>query len=73
MINLSSTASQSHHQEMAQLAFNAQQALQQQAQEHADATQRLQQEAVLHAQNMSNYISAKQASEQQEARIAFDK
>ena len=57
---------------MAQLAFEANQALQRQAQDHADATERLKQEAVLHAENMANYMSAKQAAETKEAQVAFN-
>ena len=68
MINMSSAASQSHQNELAQLAFQSQGALQNQAAEYANATERLKQEAVQQAEHMSNYMSATQTSEQNVAR-----
>ena len=50
MINMSSAASQSHQNELAQLAFLSQCALQNQAAEYANATERLKQEAVQQAE-----------------------
>ena len=64
MINMSCAASQSHQNELAQLAYQSQRALQTQANEYANATERLKQEAARQAEHMNNYMSAKQTSEQ---------
>ncbi len=56
---------------MAQLASEANRALQEQARGYADALARHQREAVLKAEDISNYMSAKQAAEKHEAQTAF--
>ncbi len=63
MSNMAFTTSEHHQQAMAQLASEANQALQVQAREHADDLARHQREAVLKAEDISSYMSAKQAEE----------
>ncbi len=63
MFNMASTTNENHQQAMAQLASEANKALHEQARGYADALARHQREAVLKAEDISNYMSAKQAAE----------
>ncbi len=54
---------------MAQLASEANRALQEQARGRADALARHQLEAVLKAEDITNYMSAKQAAEKMKLRL----
>ena len=61
---------QNHHSEVAQLRGEAIRTLQTQGREHEDVQQRLRQESTLRAEEIANYMSAKQTAESQQAQAA---
>ena len=65
--SVTSATKQNHHSGVAQLRGEAIITLQTQAREHEDEQQRLRQDSTLRAEEIANYMSAKQTAESQQA------
>ena len=65
MTNMASVEEQNHRAEVAQLTGEAVTALGEQASRHVDATERLRREAAASHDDITHYLSAKQAAENQ--------
>ena len=67
--SLASMAEHNHRQEVAQLTGEAARALEEQACRHVIETDRLRREAAAHHDELTPYISAKQASESKQTSV----